>query len=226
VGGSPVPRRNVPPLFLVHMFPIGQLPVAADRPSTQLPAPPPEVDYVVGGRFSPADHPEFGLVEDVQAFTNVHARLRRTALPPADPAPEELLDGYEPFGGMTEQQWNRRYLGGVRGSVPEYAWPPGDLHPEGGHDVGEPIVLGEGTLIDRFGTDHGRIFAPAGTPFAGRSLPPAVVTSGYRRYRVRRRLPLWRTVSAAWFGQPGGGVRYRATHSADELVTMGYLECG
>jgi hypothetical protein len=34
---------------------------------------------------------------------------------------------------------------------------------------------------------------------------------------------VWRAVSAAWFAQPGGGVRYRATHSAQELVALGHL---
>ena len=38
-----------------------------------------------------------------------------------------------------------------------------------------------------------------------------------------RTLPVWRAVSATWFGQPGGAVRYRTTHSAEELVALGYL---
>jgi hypothetical protein len=68
------------------------------------------------------------------------------------------------------------------------------------------------------------VFAADGTAFAQRSLPPAHKDGGYRRYRVVRPLPVWRAVSAAWFGQPGGGVRYRTTHSAIELVALGYLE--
>jgi hypothetical protein len=34
---------------------------------------------------------------------------------------------------------------------------------------------------------------------------------------------VWRTLSAAWFGQPGGGVRYRAVYPAADLVSLGYL---
>jgi hypothetical protein len=34
---------------------------------------------------------------------------------------------------------------------------------------------------------------------------------------------MWRTLSAAWFGQPGGGVRYRAVYPAADLVAMGHL---
>jgi len=84
-------------------------------------------------------------------------------------------------------------------------------------------VLEEGTEIDRFGRWEGRVFAAAGTPFAQRSLPPAHLEHGYRRYRVLRPIPVWRAVSAAWFAQSGGGVRYRTTHSALELVALGYL---
>jgi hypothetical protein len=67
------------------------------------------------------------------------------------------------------------------------------------------------------------VFAAAGTPFAQRSLPPAHLEHGYRCYRVLRPVPVWRSVSAAWFAQSGGGVRYRTTHSALELVALGYL---
>jgi hypothetical protein len=40
---------------------------------------------------------------------------------------------------------------------------------------------------------------------------------------VLRALPVWRATSAPWFGQPGGGVRYRAGYPAADLVAMGYL---
>jgi hypothetical protein len=149
-----------------------------------------------------------------------------------DPAVRALLDNHDPLGGANERDWDRRYL--VRlGSVTahgisqvglEYNWPTSEQYPEGGSDTGEPEVLPADTVIDRFGAPHGRVFAADGTPFAQRSLPPALQNVGYRRYRVTQPLPVWRAVSAAWFGQPGGGVRYRTTHSADELVALGYLE--
>jgi hypothetical protein len=148
------------------------------------------------------------------------------------PTVHNLLADHDPLGGSHERDWDRRYL--VRlGSVTahgispeglEYNWPTSEQYPEGGSASGEPEVLDEGTVIDRFGTPHGRVFAADGTPFAQRSLPPPHKDTGFRRYKVVKPLPVWRAVSAAWFGQPGGGVRYRTTHSAVELVALGYLE--
>ncbi|WP_020668134.1 TNT domain-containing protein [Amycolatopsis nigrescens] len=215
-------RESLVALFLVHMFPIGHLPVAADRPQRQLPAPSAEVDYVVGLRFEPHDHPESARLDSAEALARVRDGWSRLATPPAEP-PAELIEGHDPLGGLHERDWDRRYLGGVRASVPEYAWPPGELYPEGGYEAGVAEMLAEGTLLDRFGDVRGRVFAPAGTPFAQRSLPPSHREAGYRKYRVLREVPMWRAISAAWFGQPGGGVRYRAVYTADELVSMGYL---
>ncbi|MCG8920101.1 TNT domain-containing protein, partial [Actinokineospora sp. PR83] len=142
--------------------------------------------------------------------------------------PGGLADGYDPLGGEHERDWDRRFL--VRpydpndqASATEYAWPPGEVFPEGGVAAGEPDVLAVGTVVDRFGTAEGRVFAADGTPFARRSLPPALLTAGYHRYRVVRPLPVWRAVSAPWFAQPGGGDRLRATRSAADLVALGYL---
>jgi Tuberculosis necrotizing toxin len=210
-------------LFLVHIFPIGHLPVATDRPAMQLPAPADDVDYLAGQRFAPGDHPEAALVDAGDALKNVTNGFRKSPSPPPLAVPPALLEGHDPFGGLDGPDWNRRFLGGVRATVPEYAWPPGQLHPEGGQQIGEPVVVAEGVLLDRFGDETGRVFAPDGTRFASRSLPPGFLRAEYRRYRVLRALPLWRAVSSAWFSQPGGGVRYRATHPAGELVTMGYL---
>ncbi|WP_326568357.1 TNT domain-containing protein [Amycolatopsis rhabdoformis] len=47
--------------------------------------------------------------------------------------------------------------------------------------------------------------------------------AGYRRYRVVKPVPMWRSTAAAWAGRPGGGTRYRAVLAADELVTLGFL---
>ena len=148
------------------------------------------------------------------------------------PTVQKLLETHDPLGDINERDWDRRYL--VRlGSVTahgispeglEYNWPTSEQFPEGGSADGEAEVLDEDTVIDRFGTPYGRVFAADGTPFAHRSLPPAHKDLAYRRYRIRRPLPVWRAVSAAWFGQPGGGIRYRTTHSAAELVALGYLE--
>ncbi|RZQ62739.1 TNT domain-containing protein [Amycolatopsis suaedae] len=195
-------RESIVALFLVHMFPIGHLPVAADRPARQLPHPAPGTE---ASCFPPHDHPESGRMDSTEALGKIHAGWRRHPTPPGT-APEEVLAGYEPAAGVDEQ-----------------AWPPAEEYPEGCREPGEPVLLPEGTELDRFGPVAGRVFAPAGVAFAGRSLPPAFAAAEYRRYRVRRTLPVWHAVSAPWFGQDGGAVRYRTLYSADELVTMGYL---
>ncbi|HWM06669.1 MAG TPA: TNT domain-containing protein [Actinophytocola sp.] len=235
-SAPPVKERDeVLALFWVHMFPIGHIPVAADRPARQLPPPPVELDYAAGMRFAPGDHPRADLVDSVQR----RAALRDGVTPadPTEPLPADsaevaaIADGHDPLGGENERDWDRRYLvrfgsvtpQGISREGVEFAWPPGEQYPEGGSAPGEAEVLDEGTELDRFGRWEGRVFAEAGTPFGQRSLPPAHLEHGYRRYRVLAPLPVWRAVSAAWFGQTGGGIRYRTTHSAMELIALGYL---
>ena len=234
VAGAVLPpreQRDDPTfLFWVHMFPIGHMPVKSERPARQLPPPPVEVDFAAGLRFPPGDHPGHGQIQATPAD-----RIpvpHKEGLPAEDPQVQQLAEGHDPLGGQHEREWDRRYLvrlgsvtaQGVSAAGREYAWPPGESYPEGGTAEGEPEVLAEGTVIDRFGSPRGRVFSAAGTAFANRSLPPEHLTAGYRRYRVVKPMPVWRAVSAAWFGQPGGGERYRATYSAIELVALGYLE--
>jgi hypothetical protein len=215
-------RESVVALFLVHMFPIGHLPMAANRPARQLPVPPAEVDYAPGLRFPPHDHPRSELIDSSDALEKVRGGYGRLPTPAAEP-PAALTEGHDPLGALNERDWDRRFLAGMRDAIPEYAWPPGELYPEGGCEDGEPELVPEGAILDRFGGIGGRVFAPEGTLFGKRSLPPLALESGYRRYQVLMEVPMWRAVSAGWFGQPGGGIRYRAVYSADELVTMGYL---
>ncbi len=212
-------RDTVVALFRVHLFPIGHMPVASAGPARQVAPPPQELDYAAGMRFEPDDHPRADLVD---LSTCVEPGER----PPAREAPH-LLDGYDPLAGQHERDWDRRFL--VRPYDPnsaqptEYAWPPGELYPEGGTAPAEAEVLDPGAVLDRFGHPEGRVFSADATPFARRSLPPAHATAGHYRYRVLRPLPVWRAVSAPWFGQPGGGERLRTTQSAADLVALGYL---
>ncbi|ONI85915.1 hypothetical protein ALI144C_12480 [Actinosynnema sp. ALI-1.44] len=211
-------------LWLVRMFPIGHMPVATSRPARQLPPPSAEFDYAAGMRFEPGDHPRSDLVDDSDALAL--AGGDEVVPGPSIPAGDVTL-GHDPLAGQNERDWARRFVvreGSGRDTADtEYAWPPSELFPEGATAPGEPEVLEPGTLIDRFGSPDGRVFAEAGTPFAQRSLPPSHVTAEYRRYQVLRPLPVWRGISAAWFGQVGGGVRIRTTHPALDLVALGYI---
>ncbi|HEY2696554.1 MAG TPA: glycohydrolase toxin TNT-related protein [Pseudonocardiaceae bacterium] len=213
------PRDPEVAIFLVYMFPIGHLPVAASRPARQLPLPAAETDLAAGSRFEPHDHPDSAVFDTV---------IRGTAADLADgvPAPAELIADYDPLGGGNEADWDRRFL--VRPAsdddAAEFAWPPGQSFPEGGCDHGEAVRLAQGTILDRFGSNEGRVFSVPGTPFAARSLPPDQLTAGYHRYEVLRELPMWWALSTAWFGQPGGGVRYRSIYPAADLVALGFLQ--
>jgi len=216
-----VKRTTVAPgLFMVYMFPIGHMPTPSSRPARQLLPPPAEVDYAAGLRFPPHDHPESGLIQQLGAAADAEAPL------PGTGEESGVAEGYDPLGGGNERDWDRRFL--VRARTEdrraEYAWPPGELFPEGGCDAGEPVVLEPGAVIDRFGTPEGRVFGADGTPYPQRSLPPEHLDAGYRRYKVLAPLPMWQTISAGWFGQSGGGVRYRSVYPAADLVALGYLE--
>jgi hypothetical protein len=226
VGPPPPTPEDAAMLFWVHMFPIGHMPVVSDRPARQLPPPPEELDYAPGLRFEPGDHPQHHTIR-----ATMGEQASSQGLPAGHPDVAELAEGYDPLGGQHERDWDRRYLvrlgsvtpQGISSEGKEFAWPPGEVHPEGGTATGDPELLPEGTLIDRFGSPHGRVFSADATPFARRSLPPDALDAGYHRYRVERPLPVHRTISAPWFGQPGGGERYRTTYTAEELVAFGYL---
>ncbi|MEV6911820.1 TNT domain-containing protein [Amycolatopsis sp. NPDC051071] len=209
MGALRTERESVIALFLVHMFPIGHLPVAMGKPARQLPLP--------GGGSGPLDHPEAGVLDDLEALSHVSGGFRRSPTAPPAVAPEALTRGHDPWGGASREDWERLFT-----NETGYLWPPGELFPEGGIDAATPVMLKADTYIDRFGDRHGRVFAEDATLLSMRSLPPDQA-GGYRRYRVVRPLPVWRSVNAEWFGQPGGGVRYRAVLGADELVTLGFL---
>ncbi|MGH3659023.1 MAG: TNT domain-containing protein, partial [Micromonosporaceae bacterium] len=179
----------------------------------------PETDLAAGLRFEPHDHPESDRFDTAEGLAVTGAG----GLPADHPAVAALLDGYDPIADMHERDWDRRYVVTYDRATPEFAWPPGEVYPEGGCSDGEPVMLAVGTEIDRFGDEHGRVFAADGTSFRRRSLPPPRLDAGYHRYRVLRELPMWRAVSASWFGQPGGGDRYRAVYPVNDLLAMGYL---
>ncbi|MGH3450821.1 MAG: TNT domain-containing protein, partial [Haloechinothrix sp.] len=221
VGTPRQDRQTVVAFFLVHMFPIGHLPVAANKPARQLPPPPAEADVAAGLRFPPHDHPDSATIDSLlQPDTTAG---QHEGLPAEHPTVAVLSEDYDPLGGLHERDWDRRYLVKPDECSPEFAWPPCEVYPEGGYEEGEPVVLDAGAVLDRFGDPAGRVFGEDATPVRKRALPPAHLDAGYRRYRVLRALPMWRAVSAGWFGQPGGGPRYRAVYSAGELVSMGYL---
>lgn len=94
----------------------------------------------------------------------------------------------------------------------KWHWPnenkQGFLLSSGGDAISGYIDLGPGMLIDRFGHDDTTYFAPFGTPFAMRSLPPSSLNDEYAVYKVKQRLLVKAGPIAPGFEQPGLGTQY------------------
>lgn len=86
------------------------------------------------------------------------------------------------------------------------------------------VTLGPGTLLDRFGKEDTAYFAPFGTPFAMRSLPPSSLNDAYKVYRVLKPLLVVAGPIAPGFRQSGLGTQYIANSNAKELREAGIIE--
>jgi len=208
------PASDLFGFFYFRAFPRGSNPLPSTRPVRQIDPSATEADHGNGLRFPPQDHPHADLV----APTASHPSPPSHGLGPDHPIVRNLSDGYDPQAGLHEREWDARFLRDA-GIV----WPPSGTFPEGGYESGRPDVLPAGVELDRFGTPEGRVLSERGTPFAARSLPPSDLAAGYHRYVVSRPIPVWRTISVGWFGQPGGATRYRTTYPVADLVALGYL---
>lgn len=99
--------------------------------------------------------------------------------------------------------------------------------------AGAPSVrteLWDGAVVDRFGALDGFLLWPEGTPFAQRSLPPAVLDPtmpdlGLRTFGVAAPLPVLARITEPWFGQPGGAVVLRLPQglTVRDLLLRGLL---
>lgn len=161
-----------------------------------------------------ADHPEHALLPD-PVHLALSAAERSSPAAATEPSESGLQKGYDPLGGMHERELERRFV--VRGPTEsrpgEYAWPPCEVHPEGAADnyLRTPRVLAPGIELELLGSARGRVLAAANTPLAQRSVPAEYAERALSRLRVQAPLPVWQVHVAAWFGQPGGGTRYRLT---------------
>ncbi|MGI5504687.1 TNT domain-containing protein [Lentzea sp. CA-135723] len=205
--------------FMAIFLSAGKAPRLAPRPARQLPPPPQAPEEQPVPRFAPGDHLQ---ALDLVAQPSTAQAISTPAPPSSEglgadhPAVQALLEGHDPLAGMHERDWEALFQ--HEDGTPR--WP---AEREGGYEDSQAEVLKAGAELDRFGTPEGRVLSAAGTPFAQRSLPPAAAAEGYRVYRVEKDLPVHRTISAPWFGQPGGGSRYRTTYPVADLVALGYL---
>ncbi|MFI6431406.1 glycohydrolase toxin TNT-related protein [Rhodococcus oryzae] len=195
--------------------------------STAAPGTPTPPDY--NADFPPR-YPAEPLPED---------RLGPDGIP--DGVPPGMLEGWDRFGGLTEEEFASRYWDPTLGDNDKpIGWRYPDNNGVALDSDGVPrildtaIALPEGTIIDRFGGPHGAYLSPEGVPFTDRALPPDSLGAGYHQYRVTG-IPLpygWRieaSVIGPGFGQPGGGTQYRlidesgARPSVERLEAVGYL---
>lgn len=102
--------------------------------------------------------------------------------------------------------------GGVR-------WPPDD----GFRGAAVPIVLPEGVLLDRFGSDGGRFLSPKGAAFRARALPSVCAGQAYSVFRVASPLPVWIGRAAGWFDEPGGATQVQIDATVAQLLADGVL---
>lgn len=189
--------------FVLNQFPIGHMPVAETSPSRQLPVP---------DEGSALVHPQQSVISEAGWPERVRAGAARTCpRPRGGSLPAALTENYRAHGDLDELEWERAFR--TRSGT---TWPSAE-------PPAEPVVLQPETIVDHFGDGFGRLLSPVGTPFAQRALPPETLNWSYRRFRVVRPVPVFSSPAEPWFGQPGGGPRYRTTCPVVELIALGHL---
>ncbi|MFH9425142.1 TNT domain-containing protein [Streptomyces sp. NPDC017529] len=141
------------------------------------------------------------------------ARLGPKWLPGKRQAPVgPLLKDYKRTGKLSPSAFLKKYWEGPA-DTGGWKYPPNDGFGEVNGTVDkEPTKLRPGQRLDRFGSEFGGYLAPAGDPYAERSLPPqnlntreAAAPCDYHVYKVAKPFWVWQGSIAPWFEQPGGG---------------------
>jgi hypothetical protein len=99
------------------------------------------------------------------------------------------------------------------------SWPPADGC--GNSPVAEKLPVG--AVIDRFGSDHGSFFSPAGASFAARATPYVCKQMDYTVYQVLKPTPVDTCKAAPWFDEPGGAQQMKSGEPAEQLVTGRFI---
>lgn len=87
------------------------------------------------------------------------------------------------------------------------------------------MTLSSGTMVDRFGSDHGVYTSPYGTPLTNRSLPIGTINERtYSVFRVLKPIKVDAGTIAPYFGEMGGGTQYIFKETIENLIKSGYLE--
>lgn len=163
-----------------------------------------------------ADVPD-ALTTCSTAYFNGDARLGPEHLPLLGPVGLELL-GYRRTGGLPQQRFFAQYYSPTaNGGAGGWIYPPDNgfvLAPDG-DPVEWTATLHVGQRIDRYGSEFGGFLAPAGSPYASRSIPPQSLDGNpaagcnYHEYQVLKPFAVHAGPVAPWFGQPGEGLQYQ-----------------
>lgn len=121
-----------------------------------------------------------------------------------------MLAGYRRLDGQNANGFLTTWYDSAAG---RYRFPPDD-----GFLPDTPTTtlnLGIGQRIDRFGGEGGRFLAPAGSPYAQRSIAPSNLNTfdagypfNYHLYKVVHRFEVRAGLVAPFYGQPGNGLQY------------------
>jgi len=119
---------------------------------------------------------------------------------------KDVLDNWEFFDQLTG----------------EAIYPPNHGFLYGQYDEG-PLKIGE--IIDRYGSDSGNYYSPAGTSYEARSLPPFMENAKYTKYEVVVPFAVESGYTHPWFGQTEIGIQYYTDYTVDELLNdLGWIK--
>ncbi|MEZ0112090.1 hypothetical protein ABH920_006109 [Catenulispora sp. EB89] len=150
-------------------------------------------------------------------FFDGDPRLGPNTLPVWGPVGFELI-GYRRTGNLPASQFLATYYNpAANGGSGGWNYPPdnGYVIAPNGQPLEFQLTVSPGTDMDRFGSEYGSFLAPAGLPYAARSIPPQsldsnpAATCNYHDYQVLKPFTVDAGPIAAWFAQPGGGLQYQ-----------------
>ncbi len=96
-----------------------------------------------------------------------------------------------------------------------------------GFDTEQPqteVVMQEGEVFARYGSERGRTATDVGTEYSSLSLPYDEKTIEYHEYRVCKPISCTKGVAAENFGEKGGGTQYMFTNNINRMLREGTIE--
>ena len=109
------------------------------------------------------------------------------------------------------------------GKIDWNTWAPNDGRVPGTVQRGQ--TLSAGTIIDRYGSPHGKYTSPVGVPYEQGALPYVENPKAYHRYEVLK--PIDNAITsqiAKAFEQPGGGIQYELPLNVKALIKGKFLK--